>query len=26
VMCHRGATHLTTEMDVPTAPVPLRKR
>jgi hypothetical protein len=26
VMCHRGATHLTTEMDVPTAPVLLRKR
>jgi hypothetical protein len=26
VTCHRGATHLTTTMDVPTAPVPLRKR
>lgn len=26
VMCHRGATHMTTEMDVPTAPVPQRKR
>ena len=26
VMCHRGASHLTTEMDVPTAPVPQRKR
>ena len=26
VMCHRGAGHLTTEMDVPTAPVPQRKR
>jgi hypothetical protein len=26
VMCHRGAGHLTNEMDVPTAPVPQRKR
>ena len=26
VMCHRGAGHLTTDMDVPTAPVPQRKR
>jgi len=26
VMCHRGAGHLTTDMDVPTAPVPQRNR
>ena len=26
VMCHRGVGHLTTDMDVPTAPVPQRKR
>ena len=26
VMCHRGAGHLTNEMDVPTAPVPQRNR
>ena len=26
VMCHRGAGHLTTDMEVPTAPVPQRKR
>jgi hypothetical protein len=26
VMCHRGAGHLTNEMDVPTAPVPQRQR
>jgi hypothetical protein len=26
VMCHRGTTHMTNTMDVPTAPVPQRKR